>query len=355
MSVSTNYTETSLSPNTEGGALATRNIEVITSEIHFYKKQAGEAILEIGSRLNEAKSQLEHGEWLDWLGEKVDFSEASAQRLMRLAREYSDPSLVTELGSSKALAMLALPPADREEFLNETHTVDGEEKTVSDMSKRELEAAVKERAEAIKAKEAAEKIAKDAEAELLALQAKLKEAESRADEAENATKAAETDKATAAAELDNLQKADIQLPDEEGQQMMEDLRKQIAAEAKKEAEEKLKKKIEKADAEKAAAESKLKDAEDAKVRLAQESENVKLQQETKIQQLEKKLAAASSEHVTVFKTHYESVQSGINSMLGCIKRLQGDPEMSHKLSNALRALCQQTIGNLPSSATGEES
>jgi len=352
MSVSTNGNN-QLSPNTEGGALATRNISVIEAEIQFYKKQAGEAILEIGTRLNEAKEQLEHGEWLDWLNEKVDFSEASAQRLMRLAREYSDPSLVTELGSSKALAMLALPPADREEFMAETHVVDGEEKTVTDMSKRELEAAVREKAEAIKAKEAAEKIAKDAEAELTALQAKLKDIEAKAEEAENAAKTAEADKESAKEELDDLQKADIELADEEGQQMMEDLRKQIAAEAKKDAEEKLKKKIEKADADKADAEGKLKDAEDAKERLAQESELVKQQQEAKITALEKKLAAASSEHVTIFKTHFENAQGCINSMLGCIKRLQGDQEMCHKLSNALRALCQQTIGNLPAETEGE--
>lgn len=117
---------------------ATRSIEVITAEIWLYKQQAGAAILEIGRRLNEAKAQLSHGEWLPWLEEKVEFSEVTAQRFMRLAREYENPSLVTDLGASKALQLLALPASERDDFIAEKHEVNGQEKTVMEMSKRLL-------------------------------------------------------------------------------------------------------------------------------------------------------------------------------------------------------------------------
>lgn len=41
-----------------------RGIEAITEEIIFYKAVGGQAVLEIGKRLIEAKAQLKHGEWL---------------------------------------------------------------------------------------------------------------------------------------------------------------------------------------------------------------------------------------------------------------------------------------------------
>lgn len=141
----------------------TRDIEVITGEILFFKAQAGGAILEIGRRLIEAKEQLDHGQWLGWLAEKVEFSEASARRFMRLAREYPNRSPVIDLGVSKALALLALPESEREDFISETHQVNGEEKTVQEMSRRELEQAIRERDEARQAAEAAQAEAKTAQ------------------------------------------------------------------------------------------------------------------------------------------------------------------------------------------------
>ena len=120
-----------------------RGIETITEEITFYKNVGGQAVLEIGKRLIEAKAQLKHGEWLPWLREKVEFSETSAQNFMRIAREYGNTHLVGDLGASKALVLLALPASERENFASEKHLVNGEEKSVSEMSKRELEEAIR--------------------------------------------------------------------------------------------------------------------------------------------------------------------------------------------------------------------
>lgn len=122
-----------------------RGIETITEEIIFYKNVGGQAVIEIGRRLTEAKAQLKHGEWLPWLREKVEFSETSAQNFMRIAREYGNTHLVGDLGASKALVLLALPASERENFASEKHLVNGEEKSVSEMSKRELEEAIRQR------------------------------------------------------------------------------------------------------------------------------------------------------------------------------------------------------------------
>ena len=122
-----------------------RDLEIIESEILLYKRQAGGALLEIGKRLNEAKAQLSHGEWLPWLREKVDISERSARDFMRLAREYSKSAEIADLGASKALALLALPVSEREQFAAEKHEVDGVEKSVADMTAKELKKAIEER------------------------------------------------------------------------------------------------------------------------------------------------------------------------------------------------------------------
>ena len=124
-----------MAPPAEG-----RTIEVITGEILDAKRAGGEAILTIGRCLIEAKDMLSHGEWRSWLEEQVEFSERSAQRFMRLAREWSNPTTLSDLGASKALALLALPPEEREQFM--------EDHKVIDMSARQLEQAIKERDEA---------------------------------------------------------------------------------------------------------------------------------------------------------------------------------------------------------------
>lgn len=124
----------------DGKLSISRGIAVITDEILFYKQVGGQAVLEIGKRLIEAKAQLKHGEWLDWLQDRVEFSEASAQRFMRLAREYGNASLVTDLGTSKALELLALPASEREQFV--------EENDVAAMTKEQLRQAIRERDEA---------------------------------------------------------------------------------------------------------------------------------------------------------------------------------------------------------------
>lgn len=134
-----------------------RPLSAITEEIQFYKAQAGQCIVEIGKRLLEAKEQLPHGQWESWLEKSVEFSQGTAKRFMKIASEYgSNRSALIDLPYTKLWIMLQLPPEEREEFASTPHTVSGENKTVQDMTTRELQAAVREKNEAVKAQRDAE-------------------------------------------------------------------------------------------------------------------------------------------------------------------------------------------------------
>lgn len=166
-------------------AAEVRNIETITGEILDAKRTGGEAILTIGRCLIEAKGMLPHGEWLPWLTEQVELSERTAQKFMRIAREWSNPSALADLGASKALSLLALPPEEREQFM--------EENNVIDMSARQLEQAIRARdklaVETVVDQEAIQKARSEVQAEM---QAKLDKAKEQQKKAEAAAKLAET-------------------------------------------------------------------------------------------------------------------------------------------------------------------
>ena len=117
-----------------------RSIEAITGEILDAQRKGGEAVLTIGRCLIEAKKLLPHGAWLPWLNEKVSYSERTARRFMQMYRDLSNRPALTDLGKSKALALLALPEKERDEFMAENNVVD--------MTTRQLEQAIKELDEA---------------------------------------------------------------------------------------------------------------------------------------------------------------------------------------------------------------
>ena len=151
-----------------------RTPQLIAAEINAIHSQTQRLVLynsiEIGRRLAEAKSLLNHGEWTGWLKESVDYSQSTANNFMRIFQEYGADqiSLLTEnntkssiydrLTYSQAVALLALPGEEREGFI--------ENNDIEEMSTRELQ-------EAIKAKEAAEKKAKEVEEEIKGFKEKI--------------------------------------------------------------------------------------------------------------------------------------------------------------------------------------
>lgn len=121
-------------------------IETVTQEILDLKRDWVLNTFDIGVRLNEAKELLPHGEWLPWLQQKVEFSERTAQKFMALAREYAgSPQTVAELGSEKAFALLALPPEERQQVVEEGAVVNGKTKAAADLTAREVKQIVAER------------------------------------------------------------------------------------------------------------------------------------------------------------------------------------------------------------------
>ncbi len=190
-----------------------RSPEVIAAEINAIKRTTVKYVLEqsieIGRLLCEAKAAVPYGEWGRWLEENCSYSTSNANNLMRIYTEYGEDSqliffeenkleLYGNLTRSQAIALLALPSAERAEFVREND--------VGAMSVSELEAKIKEAKEAARA---------EADAEYAE---KLKEAKLSADKARKAAGLAESERdaakalaKSAAADKEALGKAQIEL------------------------------------------------------------------------------------------------------------------------------------------------
>lgn len=118
----------------------TRPLEVIETEINFYKQQTATGIIEIGKRLIEAKSQLQHGEWGKWLESKIEFSDRTARQFMKVAEEFSTSEIGKRLPISKLYALLDVPTEERETFIQQNN--------VEEMTTRQLQEAIKAKKEA---------------------------------------------------------------------------------------------------------------------------------------------------------------------------------------------------------------
>ena len=213
-------------PAAQPPASERRTIGAITREILQLKNDAGNAILGIGQRLLEAKAMLPRGEWLPWLTERVEFSERQAQRFMKLAQEWSNPTALSDLGATKALALLALPPEERQKFLSENHIVDGEEKSVIDMTSRELEKAVKERDEALHAAEAARAAAETADQSRAKMEADMTALKQLHQAAQTAEAQAREALAEAQAELKALREKPVEVAVEVDQGALQEARRE---------------------------------------------------------------------------------------------------------------------------------
>ena len=150
-----------------------RTPEIIAAEICQIADQTRKMVLnssiEIGKRLCEAKEMIPHGEWGNWLEHSVNFKQSTANNLMKIYTEYGDiqgqlwgasakSQTFGNLTYSQAVALLAVPAEEREEFV--------EKNDVENMSTRELQEAIKARDEAIQDRDAADQAKQAAEEKL---------------------------------------------------------------------------------------------------------------------------------------------------------------------------------------------
>ena len=126
-----------LAPGQDTPAELGARIRMRVTMAESHAKKALEYALEIGALLNEAKPQLKHGEWLDWLQDHCDLAPRTASAYMRLSKAYpalpeANRQRVTDLPVREALKAISTdptplpprePPARRVNSLDERERV----------------------------------------------------------------------------------------------------------------------------------------------------------------------------------------------------------------------------------------
>lgn len=326
--------------------ITSRDVDIVTAEIMTIKRQTQQvlitAAIEIGRRLTEVKSMIPHGEWGKYLQERVDYSQSTADNLMKLYREYgtgqdslfdnfANSQTFANLSYTQALALLSVPAEEREQF--------AEENDVASLSTRELQELIRQREE------------KDSQ--INQLQAELTDAKSEKEETEELLADAERECDSRKQEVERLeellqkaqeaeQKAKDQLKEAKKnptvpKDVMDKLRTEAEEAATKAAAEKAEKESKKIQGQLEKAQKAAQDAEAEKQRVMQD-----------LAQMEQKLQAAQQEvkmanpDVAVFRSLFEDVQQTFNRMNDARKTVaEVDPAMGENLKRAVAAVLEQ--------------
>lgn len=113
------------------------NLNQIVAEIKFFENQAVVSYWEIGKRLSQAKEQVGHGNWENWVGNNLGYSTRTAGRLIQVFNDYPNPTALSDLNMTQALALTTIKDEeDRQNFID-SHEVE-------DMTTRQLQAEIKE-------------------------------------------------------------------------------------------------------------------------------------------------------------------------------------------------------------------
>lgn len=315
-----------------------RDLNVVENEIISLRNQAQQQALmyavEIGRRLTEAKSIVPHGGWADWLENKVEFKQRTANNFMRIFEEYGNGQLsffgdssnsqaLANLNYTQLIALLALPGEERESF--------AEENDVENMTTRELEKAVRERKEALERAEAAEKKAELYENEKAKAERCEREAAISTEKAKELQQnLIQTNEALDKAKSDAKKAKDKLKELKENPTVPQEVIDKANAEAQVAAAEKFAKELETKTAEltdKLTAAQKEKEAAE----LAAEQAN------SKIAELEKKIKMQNPA-VDYFKRIFEQSQNDVKELFNTIEKIKTDnPELAERFTAATLA------------------
>ena len=94
-------------------------LDQLAVEIRYYSQQTAQNIIEVGRRLIEAKKQVPHGEWAEWLKEKVNFTQETASRFMRCAERFPNLISISNLNPTQMITLLSLPESETESFIEQ--------------------------------------------------------------------------------------------------------------------------------------------------------------------------------------------------------------------------------------------
>ncbi len=350
--------DTLATPAGETAVTAPRDLNTITTEILTIHRQTEQTVvnnaIEIGRRLVEAKAMVPHGEWGEYIKTRLGYSQSTANNFMRLFEELGDAQIgllgaeaksqtFGNLTYTKALAMLALPAEEREEFV-ESHNV-------GEMSTRELQEAIKERDVANARLEGAQKELQEAQEASWNLTKKLDKAEEReaklkeqVKQANAAAEKAAQDLAEAKDALEALKAQPIDVAVEQPNPAEVD---RLAEEKVAVAQKAHEKRVAELEQKLAAAETTAKEAEEALKNAQAGADELKAKAEAtaqaEVDELKKKLAVAAPE-VAQFAVHFEAVQREFNDMMATVGTLreQGN-DKADSLTAAVKAFLTQAL------------
>lgn len=128
-----------------------KSLTELEVEIKFHLGQMAGHAIEIGKLLIQAKSQVEHGDWQNWLIKNFNLGQSSANKFMKIAERFGTKSeSIPNLGTTQLITMLALPEGEEEKFMAEKSA---ENNPVEDMTIKELKAEIKDYKEKLTAAE----------------------------------------------------------------------------------------------------------------------------------------------------------------------------------------------------------